>query len=124
MIGGTANAGAQEIAIAFIRAEYIDHDRNELFFGMRDSDFLKLLYTNDIVWAPDGDETFDDGSVVLQFDIGDMARLVSFNSGGGRLIDPDSLRDLYITQESFYEILQEWHKGFEREWRSLPKQLV
>ncbi len=39
-------------------------------------ELTNTLSNNGIVWAPDGDEAFDDGSQVLQFDIGDQVRII------------------------------------------------
>src|SRR5438270_14045591 len=50
-----------------------------LFFGMRDADFITLLHSANLNWTADGDEGFDDGSCVLQFDIGDEVRLIAFS---------------------------------------------
>ena len=44
-----------------------------------------------IVWAPDGDEAFDDGSYVLQVESGDQVRLIAFVGTPDFLYDPSSL---------------------------------
>lgn len=117
-----SNADASALANAFSRSIYIDHDNRELFFGMLDSQFKNILYSKDIIWTPDGDEGFDDGSCVLQFDIGDMVRLVAFSRTTNPLYDPDSLQDIWLPQTDFYRILQNWYESFEQEWASRPKQ--
>jgi hypothetical protein len=53
---------------------------------MSEAQFTKTLHSNSLVWAPDGDEAFDDSSNVLQFDIADPVRLIAFKR-------PDSLVD-------------------------------
>jgi len=73
------------------------------------------------MWAPDGDEAFDDSSYVLQLDIGGDVRLVAFSRASGAYLDPESLRDVRLSQEEFYGILQHWHEGFATEWASLAK---
>ena len=45
------------------------------------------------MWAPDGDEPFDDASYVLQFDVKDRVRLIAFKSSEGYLHDPATLSD-------------------------------
>ena len=73
-------------------------------------------------WTADGDEGFDDGSCVLQFDIEAEVRLVAFSRATNTIFDPDSLREVWIIAEEFYAILQNWHDGFLAEWASFPKE--
>jgi hypothetical protein len=114
-------ADAQTLAIAFSRSIFIEHPKDELFLGMSDNEFRQALKSGEIIWAPDGEEGFDDGSCVLQFDIGDMVRLVAFKRATEPLLDRDSLCDIWLTQDEFYAILQTWHESFEKLWKSLPK---
>ncbi|HEV3416160.1 MAG TPA: hypothetical protein VG056_05085, partial [Pirellulales bacterium] len=79
--------------------------------------------SNRIVWAPDGDEAFDDGSYVLQFDVRDDVRLIAFKSGGSDRHDPTALSDVRLPTDDFYLILQRWHDAFEAEWVSASKEL-
>jgi hypothetical protein len=71
--------------------------------------------------APDGDEAFDDGSFVLQFDVGDRVRLIAFKSCHNYLHDAGSLSDVWLAADDFYGILRQWHDAFESEWESTPK---
>jgi hypothetical protein len=41
--------------------------------GLRD-----MIYSRHILWAPDGDAAFDDGSYILQFDVDERVRLIAF----------------------------------------------
>jgi hypothetical protein len=116
-----SGADAEAIVTAYIRAEYIDHDEEELFHGMRDGQFNNLIQLTGISWAPDGEEGFDDGSHVLQFDIGNSVRLIAFTRRSSPLLDPGSLRDVWLESKVFYDILQDWHDRFKAEWESLPK---
>src|ERR1035437_320300 len=52
------------IADAFREAIYSENAKNE-YFGIPRDRFCDLVYSSDILWAPDGDEAFDDGSYVL-----------------------------------------------------------
>ena len=72
------------------------------------------LTSNRILWAPDGDEAFDDGGHVLQFDIGDQVRLIAFVN---RPSEDDALREVWLNADNFYGLITEWHNGFEAEWR-------
>lgn len=102
----------------------------ELFYGMED----KILYAglgydeyqwfyagNDLVLAPDGDEAFDDGSHVLQFDIGPQVRLIAARSGSGLTHDPSTLRDVRLPADEFYRVLAEWRRAYLEEWEKSPK---
>jgi hypothetical protein len=57
-----------DIANTYTSAVYLDNDGNETYFGMSQAQFTNTLNSKSLVWAPDGDEAFDDGSYVLQFD--------------------------------------------------------
>src|SRR6266700_1875408 len=81
-----ADAAAIDIANAYTSALYLD-DEKEMYFGMSEAQFTQALYSNSLVWAPDGDEAFDDGSYVLQFDVGDRVRLIAFKRPHS-LVDP------------------------------------
>jgi hypothetical protein len=65
------NAG--KIANAFRDAIYAPDQENKQFFGVSQSEFSDIVYSKNLMWAPDGDEAFDDGSYVLQFDVEDMS---------------------------------------------------
>ena len=86
------------------------------------ADSLVEIASHRITWAPDGDEAFDDGSYVLQFDVGDKVRLVAFKSGDlGHQYDPETLNDRWLEADQFYSILQQWRDAFEAEWRGMPR---
>jgi hypothetical protein len=118
------NANSEALASAFSRATYVDHDPEELFFGMRDADFRTLLRSANIEWTADGDEGFDDSSRVLLFDIEDKVRLIAFSRATNPILDPESMREVWIPADDFYAILQEWHDRFLTEWASFPKEIT
>jgi hypothetical protein len=115
------DAPAPEIAIAIGRENYIGPEENELFFGMTADRFGHSLYSNGHVWAPDGEQGFDDGSSVLQFEAANRVRLVAFQREDYSYI-PESLRDLWLPADDFYDVLKEWRVRFEAEWEALPKE--
>jgi hypothetical protein len=115
---------SEALATAFSRAIYVDHEPEELFLGMRDTDFRALLISASLEWTADGDEGFDDGSCVLHFDIGDQVRLIAFSRVANPILDPQSLREVWIPEEDFYVILQDWHDRFLAEWTSFPKETI
>lgn len=114
-----ADAAAIDIADAYTSAVYLD-DGKEMYFGMSEVQFTKTLYSNSLVWAPDGDEAFDDSSHVLQFDVGDRVRLIGFKRPDS-LVDPASVREVWLSSDAFYNALREWRDAFMAEWESLPK---
>jgi len=114
-------ANSEALATAFSRATYIEHDPEELFFGMRDADFRALLISTNVEWTADGDEGFDDGSCVLQFDVGTEVRLIAFSRATNPTLDPESLREVWIPADDFYAILGDWHNRFLADWASFPK---
>jgi len=109
-------APAAEIADAAIAAVYADENDDELLFGLRRTDFRDLVYARRIVWAPDGAEAFDDGSRVLQLDVDDMVRVIGFRQASGYVHDPETLREIILQGERFYDILRTWRHKFEAEW--------
>lgn len=115
-----ADASAIDIANAYTSAVYLDNNGRETYFGMSEPEFTKMLYSNSLVWAPDGDEAFDDGSYVLQFDVGERVRLIAFKRLDS-LVDPASVREVWISSDIFYEALRQWRDTFTAEWESLPK---
>lgn len=115
-----ADAAAIDIANAYTSAVYLDNNGNETYFGMSEAEFTKILYSKSLVWAPDGDEAFDDGSYVLQFDIGDRVRLIAFKRPES-LVDPASVREVWLSSDTFYDALREWGATFLADWESLPK---
>jgi hypothetical protein len=112
---------AGSIADAFRNAIYAE-EQEEAYFGIPLSDFGDMIHSKRIVWAADGDEAFDDGSYVLQFDVGDRVRLIAFKSmKNSYLHDPVTCSDVWLAADDFYRILQDWHDAFEAEWASTPK---
>jgi hypothetical protein len=115
-----AEAEAGKIADAFRDAFYAQKQRDS-YFGIPWSEFSDIIRSKRIMWAPDGDEAFDDGSYVLQFDVHDRVRLIAFKSGQDDLHDPATINDMWLTADEFYGVLQRWHDLFEAEWVSMPK---
>jgi len=115
-----SNEDAGEIADAFLDAVY-NEERPQSYFGLSIAEINAIIRLNHVTWAPDGDEAFDDGSFILQFDIGDAVRLIGFRRLDDGHHDPISLGDISIKATIFYDILQEFLSKFEAEWQSLPK---
>lgn len=111
----------ERVADVFRDAVYAPGQEEESFFGMSQSVFTEHLYSNHLVWAPDGDEAFDDSSFVLQFDLGDRVRLIGFRSTQAYHHDHGTLRDISLDADVFYGVLREWRKAFLSEWARRPK---
>ena len=94
------------------------------FFGLPAVEFHEILYRQKIPWIPDGDEAFDDGSCVLQFDVADQVRLIAYKlseTGRHHQHDPTTVTDVRLSATQFYGTLEKWLTEFNREWDSLPK---
>ena len=76
--------------------------------------------TSHLEWT-DGDEAFDDGSYLLQFDVGERVRLIAFRCLDDGLRDPTCTAEVWLAADCFYGVLREWHEKFHAEWLSLPK---
>lgn len=99
-----AELDAGKIADAVRNAIYAEKP-DESFFGNPRSEFRDLIYSNHLLWAPDGDEAFDDGSYVLQFDVEDRVRLIAFKTDEGYRHDPKTLSAVWLAADDFYQIL-------------------
>jgi hypothetical protein len=108
------------IAKSVYRAIHASDQEELTFFGMSYEAFESTIHEHRIMWAPDGDEAFDDGSFVLQFDVGERARLIAFKSAEGHHVASDSLADHWIDSELYYEVLQKWRNDFIAERQRLP----
>lgn len=116
------DADAMKIAVAFSHENYVGNMADVQLYGIPWPAFFRILDSNGCVWAPDGEEGFDDHSRVLQFDEGDTVRLIAFHDTAGYEVEPGSLREVRLSQEYFYAILEEWRSRFENEWLSRPKE--
>ena len=108
------------IADAF-RAAIYGKEYGTPYPGMTLEDLANIVYSSRITWAPDGDQAFDDGSYVLQFDSDHRVRLVAFKTRQDGHYDPPTLKDLWLESEQFYGVLHRWHADFLAESESLPK---
>lgn len=113
---------AGKIADAFRDAIYSEAE-GKRFFGIPLDEFAALFFpeSSDLMWAPDGDEAFDDGSYILQFDHLDRVRLIAFQSREDCRHDPNTLRDVWLAEYDFYQVLQTWCDAFLAEWHAIPK---
>jgi len=122
----TADAG--EIADAW---QHCAGEHCESYFGLPGDEYIALVMSKDVAWLISDAEAFDDGSRVLQFDVGDRVRIIAFQSDSAVNDDwisdqaakfsPAPLRDIWLPADEFYGIVQQWRDAFLAEWESLPK---
>lgn len=93
-------------------ALYEDISAETQFWDMSIEEFINQLITHEIILAPDGDAAFDDGSQVLQFDMGDDVRLVAFKNSADSTTGTNMLVDVKMDGEEFYKILKDWRDKF------------
>jgi hypothetical protein len=111
---------AGEIADVVYSAIYGTSQTSPIF-GLSKPALCEAIRSSRILWAPDGDQAFDDGSYVLHFDVGGQVRLIGFKLGGNALHDPATLSEVWLSAESFYALLQRWRSEFEAAWLAEPK---
>jgi len=108
------------VADAF-RAAIYGEEYGSPYPGITAQEFANITHSSQITWAPDGDEAFDDGSYVLQFDSDGRVRLIGFKTGVNGRYDPSTLKDLWLESDQFYGVLHRWRADFLAEWKSSPK---
>jgi len=112
---------AGPIADAVCRALYADSTQGDRLFGYAPTAFAGLVYAGRLLWAPDGDEAFDDGSHVLQIDEEESVRVIAFKKSGPAAFDQGTLREVHLAAEDFYGLLESWKRAFEIHWEGTPK---
>jgi len=110
---------ASEIAQSIRAARYDPNSDDKWMLGMRGAQLDELVTSRNLLWAPDGDQAFDDGSFVIQMDLGESARLIAFKSTQGYTVDDGSLRDVTIEAKAFDALLARWYSEFESQWSTL-----
>ncbi|WEX86797.1 Imm42 family immunity protein [Sinorhizobium garamanticum] len=106
----------RSIAAAYLAAFYREEPEHNDFLGLSLTAFSEALISNAIIWVPDGDEAFDDGSHVLQFDIGDKVRIIAFKNTEDPADMPDTLVEQWLDADDFYDVLERWKWLFKRQW--------
>src|ERR1700694_653921 len=102
-------------------ALYGEGQDGKQYFGVSEADFREMIYSHNLLSAPDGDAAFDDGSYILQFDIESHVRLIAFQRSADYFHDPSTLSDAWLPADTFYGVLEQWHHDFEAEWVAMPK---
>jgi hypothetical protein len=116
-----AEPDAGAIADAVAQSIYETDDDTQQFWGLARSEFVRLLRASEIVWAPDGDAAFDDGSCVIQFDDGDNVRVIGFKYDDQYRHIPSTLKDVWLDADQFYDVMGRWLAEFALQWSAATK---
>lgn len=108
---------AADVAEAYLDAIYRDTSRTD-YFGLSHQGFVEVVHSSAIRWAPDGDEAFDDGSVVLHLDVENRVRLIAFNNTDVADDMIGTIREVWLDADLFYGVLSRWRDNFDAEWES------
>ena len=98
-----------DIATAYLSTFYWEHPDVQPELNKLVETFKLYNENNKLTWAPDGDAAFDDGSFVLQFDYADKVRLIAFKNTEQY---ENTINEIWIPIDMFYEILVEWRDCF------------
>ncbi len=115
-----ADVPAAEIAAAYLDAVYRDNARAD-YFGLSQHQFVDALQSSGSIWAPDGDEAFDDGSHVLQFVVGSYVRIVAFVNTESPDDLSGTISEQWMDPDLFYGIASGWKTLFAMERASRLK---
>jgi hypothetical protein len=110
------DVSAIDFVHAICGAMYDQNRQREKFFGLSADEFRESVTFNELIWAPDGDEAFDDGSHVVHFDQGDKVRLIAFRNAVDQSVFDRSVVEAWLNADDFYAILDQWQLAFEAEW--------
>jgi hypothetical protein len=109
------DVSAPLIVEAYLDAFYRDTARSD-YFGRSWETFFDDHCGSKASWAPDGDEAFDDGSYILQFDVGEKVRLIAFRQMDCPVDTANSVEETWLESDIFYGVLAEWRDRFAAEW--------
>lgn len=109
---------AEELARSVHAVLYEDGVPERGYLGLSAEELSRELVANDIQLAPDGDAAFDDGSNILQFDLGEQVRLIAFKNSDNAALGVESLAEITMDAVEFYQVLESWLDQFEATWRA------
>lgn len=93
----------EELVEALLGAQFGNPDPEFTFCGFTQNELDWQIGKARLDWSPDGDEAFDDGSHIYQFDVEDRVRLVACRNCRER-----SISEIWLPDCEFYEILEKW----------------
>jgi hypothetical protein len=103
-----SSRAAAEIVSAVKVVCYLGARPGDRFLHLSEEEFRSFLFQKHIIWAPDGDQAFDDGSHVLQFDIDDQVRLIAFTNMDTLAETVSTISEVTLDADTYYSILQHW----------------
>jgi hypothetical protein len=109
------------LADAYYNGFYNETEEGELLIGLDRDEFINILCSKKIVWAPDGDGAFDDGSHILQFDFGTQVRLIGFRANDECEVERSSIAEIWVDAHEYYSVLSSWLGWFDREGSASSK---
>ena len=96
----------------------ISDEQNSWKYHIPRDTLAKMICKNNLIWAPDDNEAFDDGSNVFQFDIDEKTvRLIGFKDTNDYKVVESTLNDLTMNSNVFYSTLKEWADNFYNKWQ-------
>lgn len=110
-----SNEPTYEIMETYVALQYSVKGATKPLIDVKLADFGNSKIGPELVWAPDGDEAFDDGSHIFHFDQGDKVRLIAFKNIGTIAEIRNTISDKVFSSSSFYQLLEKWAKEFEAE---------
>lgn len=108
---------AASIVDALLAAEFNEAQQHELFFGLSTRQINEIVGSNHIDWASDVDESFDEGSHVYHFDVGERVRLIGCINAADRCV-----HEAWLAADDYYEIIDSWQTCLEQQITNLAKQ--
>lgn len=106
-----ADVTAADVAVAYLDTMYRDSPRTDCF-GLSPQQFAEALQSSGSIWAPDGDQAFDDGSHILQFDVGCRVRILAFSNTESPDELSGTISEEWIDADLFYAIVSGWKTLF------------
>lgn len=112
----------QKILGGYCCAMFGDSDAYDRISDMSAEDFTAAINSTGILFAPDGDQAFDDGSIILHLDRVDSVILVAGKSTKAcGVIDEGSVVQVSLEADYFYGCLAEWKMAVDKEMGSMAK---
>jgi len=106
-----ADVTAADVAAAYLDAIYRDNPRTD-YFGLSQHQFADALQSSGSISAPDGDATFDDGSHILQFAVGNRVRIVAFLNTKSADDLSGTISEEWMDADLFYATVSGWKTLF------------
>ena len=98
---------AVQIASAVYNAIHASGNEEPTPLGISASQLSDLIHTHHIQWAHYGDEPFDDGYRILQFDVGPRVRIIAYkpklDKNNQYCADPMTIKDQWLEADEFLQ---------------------